>query len=360
MPTEPFDHRTAASRPGAPGWTERPWCSEEPEEALKVFRAETDADREAVYRFRYAVYVEEMGRYRSTADHQRKMLIDPEDAHSVIYVARQRTEVVGTLRTTFGEDGYSARQITQYSLEPFLAEIPARIMCVSERLMVAPHLRGSPVMAAMRDHLGELIEDRHVRIMFGDCEPHFLSHNLAMGSRPYAARNINSEDAGYLIPLITFIGGTDGLAEAIAGPKTELPPVIQRVVAGTGGITSSVTDPQTYRTLIGPELKQLGRTDLHTFAGFDDQELQQCLQGSTIISCAAGDRLVKKGGSSDNLFVVLQGTLQVRDANTAINTLSTGDVFGETAFLLGVPRQRDVVALTDDVVLVELGVRGVR
>jgi hypothetical protein len=329
-----------------------------------VARAETDAERQAVYRFRYSVYVEEMGRYQSTADQARKMLIDPEDHHSVVYLARQGTQVVGTLRTTFGEDGFSPRQISQYSLEPFLTQLPARLMCVSERLMVSPRPRGAPVMAAMRDRLAVLIADRQVKIMFGECEPHFLAHNLALGCHTYADRNINSQDAGYLIPLINFLDGTDGLAQAISGSGTgaELPPVIQQVLAGSsGGVTSSaVTDPESYRELIHQDLDHMARSAVHAFSGFDDQELQQCLQRSSVIACSAGDRLVKKGGSSNNLFVVLAGSLEVRDANALINTLNPGDVFGETAFLLGVPRQRDVIAVTDDVRVLALSDTAIR
>jgi CRP-like cAMP-binding protein len=57
---------------------------------------------------------------------------------------------------------------------------------------------------------------------------------------------------------------------------------------------------------------------------------------------------------------VLAGTLQVREANTLINTLTTGDVFGETGFLLDVPRQRDVIAVTDDVRVPSLSVGAIR
>jgi hypothetical protein len=330
---------------------------------LEVIRAETSTDREAAYQFRYQVYVQEMGRYHSTADHDRKMLIDPEDDHSVIYLARQGTQVVFTRRTTFGEDGFSARQVAQYRLEPFLAQIPARLMCVSERMMAAPRLRGAPIMETLREGLGQLMGERQVKIMFGACEPHLLARNLALGCHTYAQRNINSDDAGYLIPLITFLDGPDGLAQAIAGPGTEpvLPHLIQQVLAGTlGGASTAATDAESYWMLLRHHLDHLGETAVHAFSGFGEQELQRCLERSAIITCVAGDRLVKKGGSSDNLFVVLAGSLQVRDAGTVINSLTAGDIVGETAFLLGVPRQRDVIAVTDDVRVLALSDNAIR
>jgi hypothetical protein len=38
---------------------------------------------------------------------------------------------------------------------------------------------------------------------------------------PTQSGTSNSEDAGYLIPLVTFLDATDGLAEAIAGPTSK-------------------------------------------------------------------------------------------------------------------------------------------
>ncbi len=55
-----------------------------------------------------------------------------------------------------------------------------------------------------------------------------------------------------------------------------------------------------------------------------------------------------------NLFVVLDGTLEVRDDDAVIAVLSPGDIFGEMAFLLEQPRSRDVYAATGDVRILSL------
>jgi CRP-like cAMP-binding protein len=57
--------------------------------------------------------------------------------------------------------------------------------------------------------------------------------------------------------------------------------------------------------------------------------------------------MLKKGGVARNMFVVLAGTLEVRDGETLVCILSPGDVFGEMAFLLEQPRTADVYAATD-------------
>ena len=43
-----------------------------------IYLAETQEEKEAVYRFRYEIYVTEMGRYTQAADHARKMLYEPQ------------------------------------------------------------------------------------------------------------------------------------------------------------------------------------------------------------------------------------------------------------------------------------------
>src|SRR5215472_9032837 len=106
--------------------------------AYDVGLAETDDQKEAVYRFRYTVYVEEMGRYQGSADHDGRRLVEPEDVDSFIVYARDAGEVVGTARLTWGGTGFSQRQIDEYSLARFLEELPHECIGVGERVMVKP------------------------------------------------------------------------------------------------------------------------------------------------------------------------------------------------------------------------------
>ena len=75
--------------------------------------ATTVAEREAVFRFWYSVYVAEMGRYRDQADHENRLLRGPEDDRSRIFYAIDDDEVVAACRFSWGGDGFSDRQIEQ-------------------------------------------------------------------------------------------------------------------------------------------------------------------------------------------------------------------------------------------------------
>ena len=64
-------------------------------ERPEIVVASSDAEREAIYRFRYRVYVEEMNRYRSVADHDGKRLVEPDDARSHLFYASDGEAVIG-------------------------------------------------------------------------------------------------------------------------------------------------------------------------------------------------------------------------------------------------------------------------
>ena len=59
------------------------------------------------------------------------------------------------------------------------------------------------------------------------------------------------------------------------------------------------------------------------------EEVERCLTRSNVIECDTDDHVLKKGGAARNIFVVLDGTLEVRDGPRLVGVLSRGDVFGE-------------------------------
>ena len=134
---------------------------------IEFGRAETDAERTEVARFFYSVYVDEMGRFRDVADHERREFRDPEDAYSWLFVARDGGRVIGACRLTWGGDGFSERQIRSYCLAPFLAEIPAEKLVVGERTMVASEYRGGDVWTKLGISTGPLLTAHDVVLVFG-------------------------------------------------------------------------------------------------------------------------------------------------------------------------------------------------
>ena len=61
-----------------------------------IHLAESEDEKQAVYRFRYDVYVEEMGRYGAAADHANRRHVEPEDATARVFYAAEDGVVVAT------------------------------------------------------------------------------------------------------------------------------------------------------------------------------------------------------------------------------------------------------------------------
>jgi hypothetical protein len=317
--------------------------------SIEFGRATTAAEIEAVQALRYAVYVEEMDRYHDVAGSEAHRFAESEDEHSWLFYARDGDTMVAANRMTWGRDGFSTRQIEQYQLAPFLAEIPAEMMAVGERNSVLPAYRGTGVLDEMLAHSASFIGAYDLRLVFGCCEPHLLSMYLKMGQRAYAQHNINSPAAGYLIPLVSFLPDADALRGL--GPSTragELPGCIEAVLARGGTVRSeALTEFDDYWSDIRSTLHELDAQRISAFDHFTDDEAHRCIARSNIIECEKGDRVLKRGGTARNIFVVLDGTLEVRDDDRIVNVLNAGDAFGEMAFLLERPRAFDVDAAAD-------------
>jgi CRP-like cAMP-binding protein len=316
---------------------------------LEFAQATTPEEIAAVQRLRYAVYVEEMDRYHDVDGASDGRFAEPEDDYSWVWYARDGDTVIAATRTTWGGDGFSDRQIEQFQLAPFLAELPPEALAVGERNTLLPAYRGTGVMEQLFAHSGTLVPEHDVRIVFGCCEPHLLSMYLRMGQRTYAPHNINSPSAGYLVPLLSFVPDVEALRGVGAATAPDaLPACVETVLARSGSARSEVVSaPEEYWAEIRRALDHLDVHRLSVFDGFTDDEVKRCIARSTIVECDARDRVLKRGGSARNVFVVLEGTLEVRDADgSIINVLTAGDVFGEMAFLLEQPRSFDVDAAT--------------
>jgi hypothetical protein len=330
-----------------------------------IHMAETAEEKLAVYRFRFDVYVEEMGRYGGAADHERRLLVEPEDETARIFYAAPEGEIVATSRFSWGGDGpFSERQIEQYQLRPFLAELPPEAMAVGERGMVVPELRGSEIFRELGRVSQRFVTEERIQLIFGACEPHLLSLYLGQGCRTYAKRNANTTEAGYLIPIVTVVEDVEYLRR-IGSPSAEtavefgedarIPDCVDRLIDQSGSVTSQrLSSAAGYWGEVHRALGALGEESFSPFADLSAEEAARCLGRSNIIECSAGDRVLKKGGVARNMFIVLDGTLEVRDAENLIRVLSPGDVFGEMAFLLGQPRAADVYAATDGVRVLSL------
>jgi len=326
-----------------------------------IHLAATEAEKQAVYRFRYEIYVEEMGRLGRVADHEKRLLVEPEDATARIFYAAQDGEVVATSRFSWGGDApFNERLIESYQLAPFLAELPAAALAVGERGMVVSRLRGSELFRELGRVSQQWVSEQRIQLIFGACEPHLLSLYLSQGCRTFAKKNVSSPEVGYMIPIVTVVEDVEYLRR-IGAPNTDdahdfgddarIPECIDRLVDSRSVMSERLTSTRAYLGEVQGALEELAHNRVSALDGLDEAEAERALGKSNILHCSAGDCVLKQGGVARNMFVVLDGNFEVRDGETLIRVLSPGDVFGEMAFLLERPRAADVYAATDGRIL---------
>lgn len=105
----------------------------------------TPHDLERVGRFRYSVYVEEQGKHAAYADHEAKMLIEPEDRdwNTRTYWVERDGEILGTVRAQRGPFPPSLAKQMQLDRLPFGGQ---QNLVLYSRLMIAQKARHSDVI----------------------------------------------------------------------------------------------------------------------------------------------------------------------------------------------------------------------
>jgi len=318
---------------------------------VEIRFASSEEEREAVYRLRYATYVEEMHLYTGQAEHTQRWLKDADDSTTHLMYARVAEEVVGTLRMHLGGEGAISEPLaTRFALERFLPLVPREQICVVSRFMVRQDMRGTAVPYRLILESIRFQLERAQELTFCDCQPHLLNLYLSLGFRPYLG-TYDHPEFGVMVPLVLVLRDREHL-EWVGSPLrsllaadvsiSEVPARVAPLLEKARGVLSQeLSDPDLYwREVHG----LMGANRPAVFGGLSEQELQAVLASSHVIQCAPGDYLIRRGQVARTVFVVLSGTLEVRDGERVVAQVTEGEVLGEVAFLLSSSRISDVCA----------------
>ena len=81
------------------------------------------------------------------------------------------------------------------------------------------------------------------------------------------------------------------------------------------------------------------------FSTLDQKILDDIVHSSALKKFGAGDIIAKQGDEGSSLFVILEGSVEVRRGRRVLSKLKQGQFFGEMSLLDGEPRSADVVAM---------------
>lgn len=168
-----------------------------------IRQADTDEERQRIYRFRYDIYIEEMGKPMPDADHQRRMLHDEFDPRSIHLYVERDGEIAGALRLIWGRDGLPPAFEDWYGLEIFRHFSPAEISFTG-RLMVAKKYRSSPLGVSLAREIYRIGHEAGLAFDFIHTTPPLVSFFERLGHRRYKSDFLDP-NLGSRIPMVLLL-----------------------------------------------------------------------------------------------------------------------------------------------------------
>jgi hypothetical protein len=310
-----------------------------------VHIAETEAEREAVFSFRYTVYGAELGRKLGNADHGRQRVHDEEDDKpytTLLYTDDGAGQLTGTTRIRRWDPGQVPGQDwAVFSMDRFdgLRDMPTAEI---GRLMIEPGHRGQMGLVSMACAVyqlcaGELMIDA----AFINCAAGLVRHYRLLGFRTYAGDMVPTAD-GIEVPLVLIPSDRAFLEQAgsflapfadlFYGPG-QLPPVD---VGRWARLLDAGSAPVRFDAAAVWErvsrLRQAADEHPSMLETLSEDTVRKLSAKGFLMNIPAGQLLTEKGLTQREIFVILDGAFEVHDGDRRIALLGPGEVIGEVGF----------------------------
>lgn len=307
-----------------------------------VHVARTEAERSAVFRARYEVYVEEQhGTTAAGIDHARRELRTPEDdlPETTLFYIGALPNILGSLRVRAWQPGQIPADFArQFSLERF-PDIATRSICNVAYLVARRTMRGKfGVVALTAGAIEATVRAHGTEMMLSGCAPGLIAGYRRLGLRPYGGR-VFSHHIGMCIP----VAGVTADLEYTRRCGSPWHPTLARLAARgelpvrdfsalqapfvQGGIEA---DPVPVAAAIESVIAGRGSPFL---GGLPAATRRRLARGAMVIDVEPGVDLIVEGFANRDIFVVLSGAVEMRVGDRPTAVLGPGEVLGEVALL---------------------------
>jgi hypothetical protein len=327
---------------------------------LRVGKATTREEKEAVYRLRYSISVEEMKKRPDYADHVAKMLTDPLDQIATVLYLAEGNEIVAAVRNIWAPAAPEARQVQFYELDK-IPEVPREAMSFTSRLIIAPRYRSTMALGVLLAAIYQEARSKGIWLDFINCAPPLVSLYEVLGYRRFMA-NVLDTDVGLSVPMALVADDVEYLTR-VHSPFARMAPAFANDPAHGAWFAKRFAEyaqPSCARVMGTDEFLRYLTERVHVddyplLRGLAEGEVKEVLHSGTIVRAQKGNLVIRAGDPGHDMYMVMSGVLEVRarskTGSHVIETLGKGQVFGEMSFLNGRPRTADVAAVTDAEVL---------
>jgi CRP-like cAMP-binding protein len=309
-----------------------------------VHQARTPREREAIYRFRYRIYIEEL-KYNYAADHERKWLRQPEDDEettTLLYTGSPE-EITSSVRVRAWAPGKVPAAVREaISLDRFEGFESLGVSHIG-RLMIRRTLRGKLVLPSLLAGGYDLLAgEKGADLAFLDCVPGIVRYYRQLGARPYGGRLL---DLGYSpgIPLVIVLSDEEHLRRSgsIVAPLVrkhfgpgKRPPVDvarYRHLFESDAVPVEFDGQKVWSAL--QERLLASDAGVPTFVdSLPPAALRRLAASGYLLTVQAGHLLTREGIGQREMFVILEGACEVESGGRRVALLEKGELFGEIAF----------------------------
>ena len=192
---------------------------------LRVFQF-SDCPPEA-FNFRYKIYVEEMGRQQSYADHQAKTIIDPMDKTAHHGVAFRDGAIAAVIRLNFVRDGNVDPYYEFYEIDKLPEDFQEKVSICTRNMVAAEHRR-SPLAFRMLKLMYELALNNGSTSCYIDVNKPLVPLFEKIGCRPL----FEKQHADYGLVTVMRLDGLD--LDHLRKVRSPFAPICKRFLEKNG------------------------------------------------------------------------------------------------------------------------------
>lgn len=333
---------------------------------IKIGIASTEEEKQAIYHLRYHIYAEEIAFKLVTVDHINRLLYDDLDEWCTLFYAKVDSQMVGTVRVNIGQFNDFPPDIAEAfhmdRFQKFYKKNELRPFAFASKGMVHSAFRRLPVFTNLMSKVFELYCNEKIHFAFGNSNFHLLPLHEHYGHRRIG-KNIVEPNLGLMASFVMMPDDMNHL-QAVRSPFLEIArnkrkvqnnqlvdwfhsefPEVETI------INSQLVNKESFWDSLCTRLGNLPHKTMSVLKGLNEIEAQKFLHRcGVIIQCSKGDYILSNLDASQELNILLKGTLSSASPGSA--GIRPGQHFGGNGLVERSRHMSSIVAETNAEILV--------
>lgn len=331
------------------------------DESIRVTVTTSAQDKLQIYRLRYQVYIEEMGRKLSGADHENGLLYDELDDWSYLVSAKIGAKVIGSVRLNIGRaENFPENLVSTLLMNKFQTFGNGQHnLCFASKYIVSPAYRTTRAGGLLLGCLDDICRQHQVQINLAGCNPHLITFYEKVGYRRFTD-SFNVPEYGRMVPLAWIVEDIDHLRAVRSPYLRNAYKWDNRITAAnwfsrefpesSEFVNSRLVNEDEVWALLRQKLGQSPEQAIPALSGLTEDEARKLAHLGVVHRFKKGDRLISAGDRSHEMNILLNGRLNASIPSSVLAKeieLTAGHIFGEVA--LSVPKEQtvDITSGTD-------------